>query len=546
MMNVVLQTWAARLTVDGEVTSFLSGHTSHAVKQVGTLSLTIPLPLPAVFAIGNAVTLEASLDGVWLDDPLFTGTVRQIDDAVTSQGVTATVLCEGPLHRLTYPIGTVAFAGGAKAAPQTLITTPKHLGDDTIAWYEVDAPTGLQYDATFTPTTDSYFLWIAGILHGTNSYDASIGDKTIKKWSRIEVYQGGEKIGYANLPESNEDWDDELDYTDHDNWDDFEVYIACTIDDGAGDVTVRFISGYKPGSSSRDEYEVDNVTYQTAGKQTIHEIARGLLRRVGLTTAQYNVYEITDLDGDQIKLGGNGLVDAGQVVLGRRDQPFAFLTRLLDLFGFVIFDSPDGVVRVRPFRGNPSGTAAQTFAEASSAITVPSRTTNPRDVYNAVRVDGASGNDEDGKRFAYFYRTDPGLVEDSDYIPHPKPGEHLLTMSSSYLVSFTLCQQVHDIALVNNGESETVVVTTWPHALRPAQIVQINAPTAGFAGKAFVESVRTDIDSGGFRMTVTAWTGVDLEVSETPDPNPDDEDSEPVDPRPDDEWRPYSPIATVA
>ena len=548
-MTAVVQTWTHRATIGGVVMSAASvpeAHVTLGVGQVSVCDLLLPLPLPAHVVDGATVVLEASLNGAWLSGPLFTGTVRMPDRALSASGAVAHVRCEGPMHRMAYPLGyDVTWTGGAKTAPVTIVSSAVHLGDDTIAWYDDTTPVGITHDVTVTPPADADFAWVAGLHHGSNSYDVSVGDKTTKHWSRVEVRQSGELRGYANLPVSNEQWSSELDYTDRDNWDAFEVYVAARIRVADGDVTFRFKSGLKPGTSQRDEYEIDDVTYQTAGKQTIRRIVRGMMAKSGLTLAQRDVYQITDLSGATISLGGNGLVDAGQVRIEDREQPLAWVVRVLELFGFTIFDSPDGVVRMRPFRGSPTGSAVQTFSETTNILSLPRTGTDPRNVYNSVLVRGASGNDQEGKRFAYRYRTDPGDVVANDLIPDP-PGEHLLTLSNNLLVSDELCEQAGEIAEANNSTAQMIEWDTWPVVVRPAQVVQVTAPTIGFDGKLFVQGIRYDIDAGGYRMAVSGWAGTSQPFSETPDPNPSETDIEPDDPRPDDEWRPYDPRAGVS
>lgn len=542
-MANVTQTWGRRCTIGGAETSIISASIDYGVRRVATCDLEIRLPLSSNVTNGADVTVEASRDGDWMT--LFTGTVRMPDPQFSSSGAVARVACEGPLYRTTYPIGRVVFAGGAKSAPQTIISTAKHLGTATVMWYALHAPTGITYDVTATPLADSDFVWLAGLVHGSNSYETSIGDKKIKKWSRVELYQSGDKIGYANLPESNEQWSSMLDYTNVANWTDLDVFIAAPIVAASGDVTFRFISGYEPGTSTHDEYEVDDITWQTAGKQSIRDMVRGLLRRAGLTTPQYSVFQVTDINGNVVKLGGNGLVDAGQVVIDERNDPLNFMTGILDLFGYSIHDCPDGVVRMRPFRGQPDDPAVATFAEAVSILGVPRSATNPHDVYNRVLVEGASATDQLGRRFNYHHET-----ADVDVLPHPlipdPPGENLYSVSNSLLVSNALCTQAGEIAEANVGDARFIQWDTWPHELNPTDVVTVTAPTVDFTGDLFVESFHYDIDSDGYRMSVSGWAGSSTLFSETGDPDPTTDPDEPVAPRPDDEWLPYSPLGGFA
>lgn len=548
MATRIRQRWQKRVTIADVVTPILEVHAAFGIRQsASTCSLVAPLPLADQIAIDATVTVEAALNGVWLAKPLFTGVVRQIEPALSEQGAWAAVSCEGPNYRLNYAIGKdVTFAGGAKAAPQSLLTSPVHIGPNTYSWYADTTPVGLQHDVTFTPSVDSDFLWFAGKHHGSNDWPTSYGDKKLKQPSKIQVIQTGtgKVLGYANLPKSNEDFDDELDYTDIDNWEDFEVFVAAKIRTANGTITVRFLAGEKPGSSERDNFEVRAVTYQTAARTSLRKIVRGLKAKMGLSVDQYLVNEITDLDGDIIYFGGNGLADAGQVRIEDREQPSAVIGRALELFGFYDFDCPDGITRTRPVRGVPSGGPVVTFTEQLNVLDIPRWSRNPRDVYNAAKVDGWSGNDEEGKRVRHLYRTANDDVLPSPYIPDP-PGTNLLTLSNNWLVSDELVEQVGKIAEVNNADPRVIEWTTWPHVLNPADVVAIEAPTVGFEGPVFLTDFRIDIDASGFWMPCTGWVGTEVPFSETPDPDPDEDDEQPGDPRDASEWGPYRPLAGV-
>lgn len=548
MTTAVVHAWTRSVLIAGIETPCLRVTTSHAVAQpVGTCSIEIPLPLPAHVVPGSSIQVTVSMDGVPLAKPLFTGTFRDPDKNYSTSGAIATLLCEGPNYKLTYPFETdVVYAGGAKDSPLTLSlgSTYLHLGTQTIAWYGNTAPHGApDVDKTFTPAVDSSFLWIAGRLHGTNSYDASIGDKTIKDHSKIIVRQDGVELGRAFFPTSSEDWSSMHDYTNDSFWSDFELFIACDppISASGGSVTVRFHSGHKPGSADYDEYEVKAVTYQTAGKTTARNIVRGLYKRAGFAAGSYSVNEVTDLGGAIIWLGGNGKVDAGQVRMAARDTPLAFINRLVGMYGFSVFDCGDGIPRCLPVRGVPAGTPVATFAEGVDCFSVRSRTDVSK-VYNSVEVTGASGTDADRKKFAYTYQT--ASPPSNPAIPNP-PGVHVLPVSSSLLSSTSRCQRVGEVQEANNTDQTFVDWETWPHAIDPARVVRVTAPTVGLSGLLFVTSIRHDLSAQGFRCSLSGWAGVATSFTEIADPNESENDAVPTAPRPSTEWRAYLPKASV-
>jgi hypothetical protein len=479
----------------------------------------------------------------------FKGTYRNPDRNCSVSGNVATLSCEGTAYKMTYPLEKdLAFTGGAKAAADALQTAARHIGNDTIAWYADTTGDGTSVSNTETPLVDSNFVWVAGRLHGTNSYPNSLDDKKIKKWSRIEVWQNSVKLGYANFPESSEQYSSMLPYSSDSNWTDFELMMSADIVAADGNLTFKFISGQYPGSSLYDEYEIKNVTWQTAGKNTVREIFRGMFARV-LGPSKYRVVNVTDLDGNTMKLGGNGLADAGQVRVTRTETPLGFVSRIAGLFGYKVFDCPDGVVRVLPVRGMPVGTSAETFAEGDNILAVR-RTTNPGEVYNSVRVEGWSGSDQLRKPVAYLSQTATVDIEPSEVIPDP-PGKSMLRLSDSLLVSNALCVDVREIAEINHAENAVFIEwDTWPHqSTRPGQRITVDAPSVGFSGDVWLMAMDDDLSPGGFRTRMVGWAGGsdpfdgDADVD---DPDPDETDTEPGDPRSADEWLAYKPGAVYS
>lgn len=552
-MTTVVQDWGSTLQVrfDGEIVEAPNVRTSHGVEQpVGIATIDVPLSALDAIADGAEVTIDSPLDGA----RLFTGIFRSPDRNASVSGAIATLMCEGPNYRMTYPLEKdVVFTGGARQTPANISDHSRHVGNTTIAWYSRPVPEALTVDLIETPTTDSTFVWVRGKVHGSNSYPTTLGDMKIKRWSRVELWQAGEKIGYANLPVSQENYDQELPYgedADDPNWDDFEVFIAVTVDQirvDDGDLAFRFISGTKPGSSERDEYEIMRTYWQTAGRNSVREIIRGMKARSGFASGEYLVNEVTRLSGGTVQLGGNGLVDAGQVRVSATEQPINFVNRIAGLFGYYDFDCPDGITRCQAVRGIPTGPSAAVFVEGQNILSIR-RTIDPRNAANKVEVKGASGTDQNRNRFAYTSVTADEDILPSAAIPDP-PGVSLLPISDSLLVNFPLCRYVREIAEINHAESAVYLEwRSWPQGLRPGQIVEVNSPSAKFSGKVWLMRVDNDLGVSGCTCTLVGWAGGIAPFDgddEAADPDPAETPILPTDPRPVDEWRAMRPGAGV-
>src|SRR5690606_38531329 len=73
------------------------------------------------------------------------------------------------------------------------------------------------------------------------------------------------------------------------------------------------------------------------------------------TTNPENTYELM--------FGANGYIDGGRIVVPSSTTPLAFLSQLAEPFGYKIFDTPDGTVRLARVSGMPDTDAVVTFTE---------------------------------------------------------------------------------------------------------------------------------------------------------------------------------------
>lgn len=534
------------VTIGGVVTECESFHCDFVRNAPATGTLTLGLPLPAQVTDLASCVVTFTIGASTLT--VFTGYVLVPSTAYGADGPSATLPLIGRLTKCQLPLNAdIAFTGGARVAAITLPLggdTYLHLGTQTVSWYADTTADGTTLDKTFTPAVDSDFLWLTGRLHGTNSYDASIGDKTIKVHSKIIVLQGGVELGRAFFPVSEENWSGTPDYTNDANWTDFELFIACdpAIDASGGDVTVRFVSGHKPGSSDYDEYEVKAITYQTAGRTSVRNIARGMLKFCGLATGNYRCSQVTDLSGNTVYLGGNGKIDHGQVRIAASDRPLDFLVRILTLFGFSIFDRRDGDVYAIPIRGTPHHTPIATFTEGVDAFSL-GLNADANNLFNAVAVAGASGTGPDGKRFAYAAAT--ASPAPHPLIPNP-PGVRTFPVNDQLLTSTGLCTDV--LAIQEDLHDDVLTGISWeaePDALDLGHAVTVTAPTVGFTGDLFLVSLGYDFDENGPNMRCTGWTGSTATITETDDPDPTEVDAQPGSPRPSTEWKRYTPKGSV-
>lgn len=159
-----------------------------------------------------------------------------------------------------------ALPAGQDCIEVDLFAGPYHLGDETISWYAHPSPQGKQLDIAFTVPDDYSSLSLAIELHSTNSYmlGGKNADSTV---SKVEFWQGGEKIGETVLPVLAENYGNRPDYADDPTtWQTKSLPVTGSIKAGAA--FARLISGADtrlPTSTRFDDYELRNATLRLCG-----------------------------------------------------------------------------------------------------------------------------------------------------------------------------------------------------------------------------------------------------------------------------------------
>ncbi len=505
-------------------------HTDSVFDTPSTADVVVPAPAGAEVQIGAEVVIEAAADVDEAAKRVFRGRIARIEPGIAEDGRTANLRCDGYGQVLSLPLESdIAFAGGAKIDAQLLTSQVVHIGDETIAWYADTTPDGTTFELAFNPRVDARFVRVTGRLHGTNSWPTE-PDRDIEAYSQVQILQDDRRIGYANLPSSGERWNDQLDYTDDANWTDFDLTIGCRIDGNGGNVKVKFTSGRKPGTSERDDYEVKDIAYETAGRQTARDLVRAVLRNRGFgpnrNGVTYRIAPITDLNNQDVLLGGNGLVANGRIEIPEGTDPWQWLVQLVNMWGYHLVDGPDAL-EVVPARGIPTTPPSASYTEGVDVFSIMPAV-DAAEVATVWRVTGASGSDENGEPFRYESRTDEDTVTPPSYLPDP-PGMIRGEVQNALLTSDELAESVRAIAEVEYGSVPIAVdsLSVPPNpSLRPGVVISLDAPSVGIASLVYVTGVRHDFDSGGFWTEITARAGTGaILVEDDPATDPRDQTS---------------------
>lgn len=473
----------------------------------------------ASVTLGQVVDIQVAGPATEAERRCFWGLVTNIEPSWGSGGIETVISCRGWAWVLDLELeDAIVFGGGAPTDAVVLGSGVKHIGDTSYTWYAVHAADGLTVDYLFSPATDARFVRVTGRLHGSNSYDTD-PDQDIRDFSRIDVYQGGRKLGYVNLPVSQERHDDELDYTDDANWEDFDCLIGCEIDGSGGAVTLRFVSGTKPGTTTRDNYEVKGVSYQTAGQTGLRQLCASLMKNRGFGASQngvpYRIKTIKDREGHEIMVGGNGLVNNGRIALEAGERPWSTMCEFANLFGYHGICGPNSV-DIQAMRGDPESLSIDaTFLEGVNILSI--RLSEPSDeVATDWTVTGASGSDENGDPFQYESRT--AGAPNASWMPDP-PGVIARTLTHDLLTSDKLCQQAREVQEVETTVAPTLatleIVPTA--AIRVGSVVQVTHPTLGLDRAMWVTRIMQQWSENGW------WTTIDVRApngAATPEEDP--------------------------
>lgn len=160
------------------------------------------------------------------------------------------------------------IAPGDDSATVSVITTARHVGDETIPHYAIPAPEGLSISFNVTIPAEYTAIVLEGFAHGVNSYLLG-GVNTDSEVSKIEVFQFGESVGSGTLPMMPENLALQLPYSNPANWIAFRIPIPGRVEPGIA--TVKFLSGSdsRIGVSYRnDDYEIRNVDMVLTGVGT--------------------------------------------------------------------------------------------------------------------------------------------------------------------------------------------------------------------------------------------------------------------------------------
>lgn len=161
--------------------------------------------------------------------------------------------------------GGAPLAAGIDEAVIPIGTGPYRLGDEFLSHYVIPAAGGESQIVPFTVPDTYTSLALRGRQHGTNSYLLG-GVNTDSTVSKLEVWQGGERVGSAQLPVAPENLSLRLDYDNDAHWRPFRMPIPGQLEPGSAELHITAGKDNRIGVSFRiDDFEVKNLEVEARG-----------------------------------------------------------------------------------------------------------------------------------------------------------------------------------------------------------------------------------------------------------------------------------------
>lgn len=229
-----------------------------------------------------------------------------------------------------------------------------------------------------------------------------------------------------------------------------------------------------------------------------------LLREIPTYLADDSTY----VDGvTEIMLGGNAQVNGGHVRIDSKTSPLAWLTRTVSLFGYRVFDSPDGAVRLARISGLPPTAEAsiQSYSEGANCY----RLSKSRDRDRMItywEVVGARYTDADGG--ITQIRSIPASVP-FDATLDPR-GYRKDTLSSQELVTSVQADGARNAYETDYSEVREDV--TWEAAgrpdLQPGDVVTVTGASHGLSSqRLWLTELSQGVTDRGYLASMAGWFG---------------------------------------
>lgn len=244
------------------------------------------------------------------------------------------------------------------------------------------------------------------------------------------------------------------------------------------------------------------------GPITPRKLIRQMLAFRGIDNAHVEEF-VHPTTGVPMLLGGVPWFDDGRVICPQGTAPLDFVDRICRLFGYRIYDRPDGRVRVSRVCGPPKD--PDYILTEGVDLLGPSKDVDLHGINTSIEVTGASGTDPSGAQIQIVSRPRKGIR--SKFIPNP-PRYNMTSESDPLLVTQYLADAARIVKEFDQAgpswrfSSEAIGASRGALSLAPNMVFTVKAPTIGLVGtgKRFWQiSVANGWGAQGFWTTIEGW-----------------------------------------
>lgn len=216
---------------------------------------------------------------------------------------------------------------------------------------------------------------------------------------------------------------------------------------------------------------------------------------------------VTDPTGTiEIMLGGNPQIDGGRIVIPASQSPLAWLNTAAQPWGYRVYDTLDGTVRLSRVSGQPAADPVVTFAEgvhlagAESAYDIAGIVNYPEQI-GPTYVDDLGGS--------VPIRAFPAAIPSSPLIP-VNDGINYQSTRNSLFVTQQLAEIALAVAQIDGAAPSTPV--RWEGVgvpgIDPGDIVALDSPTVERQGRYWLMGIDLRSPEGdGLLATYDGWAG---------------------------------------
>lgn len=195
--------------------------------------------------------------------------------------------------------------------------------------------------------------------------------------------------------------------------------------------------------------EPDRYDWEMQGPVSARSVFVALCERKGVPS--YIAETVLAPDGQtEIMLGGNQQIDDGKVIFKGGSSPLATFSRLVEAFGYRVYDTPSGAVKLSRVSGAPNADPVVTFRDGVHLLDA-SRQYSVRDVVTYYDVHGPTYEDAFGAKVPI--RSIP-TVDIAD--PAVIGGHRYRKVSNSDLVRQDLADAARNILETDGGADAPV------------------------------------------------------------------------------------------